>query len=189
MAEGKGAALPETVLAMVQSRLEGLGAGERRVLRAASVFGEVCWEGGVAALSGNATQAAEMRERLAALVEREILVRREESRLPGEPELAFRHALLRDGAYAMLTDADRALGHRLAGEWLERHGEGDALVLAEHFERGGERPRAAGHYRAAARQAHHGSDLRAAITHAERGLSCDTTGAHRLALLELLLHS
>ncbi|WP_437314316.1 protein kinase domain-containing protein [Sorangium sp. So ce385] len=188
VAEGKGAALPETVLAMVQSRLEGLGAGERRVLRAASVFGEVCWEGGVAALSGDATQAAEVRERLAALVEREILVRRQESRLPGEPELAFRHALLRDGAYAMLTDADRTLGHRLAGEWLERHGEGDALVLAEHFERGGERPRAALHYRAAARQAQLGSDLRAAIAHAERGLSCDVTGEHRLAFLEIFVY-
>ena len=62
---------------------------------------------------------------------------------PGEREYAFRHALLREAAYAMLTDADRALGHRLAGEWLEQRGESDALVLAEHFERGGEPARAA----------------------------------------------
>ncbi|XYI03028.1 protein kinase domain-containing protein [Sorangium sp. So ce1128] len=189
VAEGKGATLPETVLAMVQSRLEGLGAGERRVLRASSVFGEVFWEGGVAALSGDATQVAEVRERLAALAEREILVRRQESRLPGEPELAFRHALIRDGAYAMLTDADRALGHRLAGEWLERHGEGDALVLAEHFERGGELSRAALHYLAAARQAQLGNDHRAAIAHGERSLSCDTAGEHRLAVLEIFAES
>src|SRR3970282_1820569 len=39
--------------------------------------------------------------------------------------------------------SDRTLGHRLAGEWLQRMGEHDPVVLAEHFELGGERARAA----------------------------------------------
>src|SRR6185369_5729305 len=52
VAEGKGAALPETVLAMVETRLARLPFEARRVLRAASVFGEVCWESGVALLLG-----------------------------------------------------------------------------------------------------------------------------------------
>lgn len=43
----------------------------------------------------------------------------------------FRHALLRETAYALLTDDDRRLGHVLAGEWLEKQGEHDALVLAK----------------------------------------------------------
>src|SRR5262249_20615763 len=47
VAEGKGDRLPETVLAMVEARLSRLEEQARRVLRAASVFGEVCWEGGV----------------------------------------------------------------------------------------------------------------------------------------------
>ncbi|HVK70372.1 MAG TPA: protein kinase, partial [Polyangium sp.] len=67
----------------------------------------------------------------------EICLRHRESRFSGDEEYAFRHALLREGAYALLTDDDRALGHRLAGEWLERAGESDPLVLAGHFERGG----------------------------------------------------
>ncbi|MFS8071112.1 MAG: ATP-binding protein, partial [Byssovorax sp.] len=46
VAEGKGAALPETVLAMVEARLEGLETEARRVLRAASIFGEVFWHSG-----------------------------------------------------------------------------------------------------------------------------------------------
>src|SRR4029079_10810042 len=54
VAEGKRDALPETVLAMVQARLEGLDVEERRVLRAASVFGDVCWANGVAELLGSA---------------------------------------------------------------------------------------------------------------------------------------
>ena len=54
VAEGKDAALPETVLAMVETRLARLPFEARRVLRAASVFGEVCWEGGVIVLLGGA---------------------------------------------------------------------------------------------------------------------------------------
>src|SRR4051812_23110619 len=39
-------ALPETVLAMVEARLEALDTETRRVLRAASVFGQTFWRGG-----------------------------------------------------------------------------------------------------------------------------------------------
>ena len=53
----------------------------------------------------------------------------------------------------MLTDEDRALGHRLAGAWLERAGEGDATLLAEHFERGSEGARARRWYAVAAERA------------------------------------
>ncbi|KYF83603.1 hypothetical protein BE17_28730 [Sorangium cellulosum] len=45
VAEERGEALPETVLAMVQARLGRLPPGARAVLRAASVFGEVFCKG------------------------------------------------------------------------------------------------------------------------------------------------
>ena len=131
-----GQALPETVIAMVQSRLAVLGEEVRRMLRAASVFGEVFWMGGVARLLGSEDQLAWVREMLGSLVEQELLVRRSECRFPGEEEYAFRHVLLREGAYAMLVKTDRVLGHRLAGAWLKEHGEQDPSVLAEHLERG-----------------------------------------------------
>ncbi len=92
-------------------------------------------------------------EWVAKLAEQEMLIVRPESRFPGERELVFRHALLREGAYAMLTEEDRRLGHRLAGEWLEQHGEGDPMALAGHFERGGDGARAASFYLRAAEQA------------------------------------
>ena len=47
VAEGKGDALPETVLAMVQAASSALEVDARRVLRAASVFGQAFWRGGV----------------------------------------------------------------------------------------------------------------------------------------------
>ena len=196
VAEGRGAALPETIVAMVQARLEGLSPEARRVLRAASVFGEFCWSGGIAALLGAADRPTPsepgrapstlVSDWLPALVRQEVLVRRPESRFPGEEELAFRHALLREGCYAMLTEADRTLGHRLAGVWLEQYGECDPMVLAEHFERGSERARAGIHYMEAAEQAQRGGDTETAIARVRRGLACGVPEDLRLAMLGLL---
>ena len=52
VAQGRGAELPETVLAMAQARLERLEPSARLILRAASVFGETFWKSGVMALLG-----------------------------------------------------------------------------------------------------------------------------------------
>jgi tetratricopeptide (TPR) repeat protein len=182
-AEGKDQALPETVLAMVETRLGRLAVEARRVLRAASVFGEVCWEGGVTVLLGGAMGSTIVGEWLASLVEQEVLAVRAESRFPGEREFRFRHALLREGAYATLTEEDRRLGHRLAGEWLAQRGEGDPMVLAGHFERGGEGARAASYYLRASEQAFHVLDLDATIARAGLGLGCAPPQELRIALL------
>ncbi|APR83163.1 Adenylate cyclase [Minicystis rosea] len=183
--EAEEGALPETVLAMVQARLAGLDTEARRILRAASVFGDVLWPGGVAALLGEAT-AWSLGPWLEALTAQEILVRRASSRFEGEPELVFRHALLREGAYAMLTDEDRTLGHRLAGEWLEQRGEHEAALLAEHFERGGQPDRAGAFYTRAAQQALWGNDTDAAMAMARRGLDVGVPDDMRMLLLALL---
>jgi hypothetical protein len=183
VAEGRDKVLPETVLAMVETRLGRLALEARRVLRAASVFGEVCWESGVTLLLGGAMDATQVGEWLARMVEQEMLAVRPESRFPGERELTFRHSLLREGAYATLTDDDKQLGHRLAGEWLEQHGEGDPMVLAGHFERGDESARAARYYLRAAEQAFHVLDLDATMARGELGLRCAPPPELRIALL------
>ncbi len=185
VAEGREATLPETVLALVGARLSQHSAEARRVLRAASVFGDVIWSSGVAALVTD-TGDGEVARHLDELVEREVLTRRAESRFPGEVEYAFRHALLREGAYAMLTDADRALGHRLAAEWLERHGETDPLVLVEHFDRAGSAARAAQMLARMAQQAHGIRDFDRAIEYAQRGLALEPSTEIRGALLGVL---
>src|SRR5262249_35946069 len=123
---------------------------------------------------------------LATLVEQEVLVARRDSRFPGERELAFRHALIREGAYATLTAEDRHLAHRLAGDWLGQHGEADPMVLAGHFELGGQPARAAEFYLRAAEQALHVLDLEAVIARADLGLGCAPPVELRLALLGVL---
>jgi tetratricopeptide (TPR) repeat protein len=168
VAQGKGEELPETVLAMVQARLEALDVEARRVLRAASIFGQSFWAGGVSALLGGAPVDTWLRS----LVELELVVQGQGGRFAGEGEHAFRHALIREAAYTMLTEGDALLGHALAAEWLEQAGERDAMVLAEHYERGGEPARAAVWYRRAAEQAFEGNDLEAAIARASKGAAC-----------------
>ncbi|WP_437940977.1 protein kinase domain-containing protein [Sorangium sp. So ce341] len=189
VAEGRET-LPETVAAMVQAWIERFEPEARRLLRTASVFGEVFWPGAVASLLGGGPDVGDTGVELAAridqLVQQEALVRRPESRFAGELELAFRHALLAEGAYAMLTEDERVRGHRLAGVWLEERGESAHIVLAEHFERGGEPARAADLYCRAADQAARLGDTEAVIAHVRRGLACAPSDEHRLALLNVL---
>ncbi|HWO25256.1 MAG TPA: hypothetical protein VNO30_41235, partial [Kofleriaceae bacterium] len=184
-AEDNGGALPQTVLAMVESRLAQLPLEARAVLRAASVFGEVCWQTGVATLLGGTMAAETVGDWLTRLVDQEVLAVRPGGRFPGERELVFRHALFREGAYATLTDEDRRSGHRLAGNWLEHHGETEPMVLAGHAERGGDPARAARCYLRAAEQAFHVLDLAATLARVDLGLRCAPPPEVRFALLGL----
>jgi len=187
VAEGRSKSLPDSVLAMVEARLEELGVDERRLLRAASVFGSTFWAAGVAALLGRDRDAtvSEVEERLQSLVAHELVERRRSSRFPGQQELAFRHSLVREAAYAMLSVGDRTLGHRLAAQWLEDVGETDPMVLAAHLLEGQEPTRAARWLGRAAELALGGNDFAAAVELARRGLQSATDDEQRGQLLLL----
>ncbi|HWN69453.1 MAG TPA: AAA family ATPase, partial [Haliangium sp.] len=168
-----GDALPRTVAAMVDGRLGGLDPDARRVLRAASVFGRTFWAGGVRALVG-----VDVHGWLEVLVALDLIVAVADARLTKERGFCFRHDLLREGAYEMLTADDRVLGHRLAAAWLEAAGEQDARVLAAHFDRGGAPERALPYYIAAAQAALGSNDFDDAMALIERGLACGAEGPH-----------
>ncbi|HWN68560.1 MAG TPA: protein kinase, partial [Haliangium sp.] len=176
--------LPDTIVGMVHARLDALGNEAKRVLRAGSIFGKVFWDGGVEALLGD-SGVYDVREWLHDLVAGEIVTKQLESRIPGHDEYAFRHGLVREGAYAMLTAEDRRLGHRLAATWLQRAGERDQLVLAEHFQRGGDSEHAIPYFQRAAAQALEGNDLRATVTRAEKAVIAGAQGATLGALRSL----
>ncbi len=177
VADGKGDELPGSVLAMMQARMDRLPPPARRVLRAASVFGNLFWADGVAALIGRDETELPLSDWLQFLLDDELIGRRGDRRFPREDELVFRHALVREAAYSLLTEDDRRLGHRTAGEWLEAAGESDAVVLAEHYERGGEPVRAAAWWRRATEQALGANDLPATVARGARGLACLGDGA------------
>jgi hypothetical protein len=184
-AEGKGDEASGTVLALMQARIGRLPASARQVLRAASVFGETAARGGIHALLGGWMSDQEIDGWLTRLLEEEILEERSESRSSREKMYRFHHALVRDAAYSLSSDAERVASHLLAGEYLEAQGEPDSLVLAEHFVQGREPLRAAPHYLRAGEESYEANDAAAALSSAERGLACGSEGALRGALLGL----
>ena len=188
MAAGRSDALPDSVLAMVQARLDTEGPAGKRVLRAAAVFGERFSRAGIAALLGAVPDDETIADAIQRLEEHELIARAAPPLRQGDVEYVFAHALVREAAYAMLTDEDQQLGHRLAGNWLEQAGAGDAMVLADHFRRGGEPARAVPYYERAAAQALAGNDLGAAIDRAETGIqggaAAETIGRLRLIQAE-----
>ena len=184
--EGRADDVPATVLATLEARLARLEPGARKVLRAASVFGEAFWQGGVLELIGrDSAEGVSLGHWLVTLVDRDLLVPRRATRFAGQPELAFRHALLRDVAYAMLTEEDRLRGHRLAAAWLAARGESEPAVLAEHEEAAGDLRAAAEHWADAAALAFSHNDLERATSLVERALKQELAPPSRAAALFL----
>jgi tetratricopeptide (TPR) repeat protein len=175
--------LPDTVLALTHSRIERLDPDARRVLRAASIFGKVCWPRGLAALLGVSSDDRDLSGWIDTLVQAEVLEPAAESRLKNEVALAFRADLLREAAYASLTESDRAKGHLLAGTWLESVGESDALRIAEHFDRSADRSRALAWWPRAATTALKAGGFEAAVELCSRARALDPRGAARGRLL------
>jgi tetratricopeptide (TPR) repeat protein len=177
VAAGRDDVFPDSVLGTVEARLDAEGSEAKRVLRAASVFGERFSKAGLAALLGGERHADEAGDWLKMLATRELVGAASIAPGSADPQYAFRHAIVREAAYATLTEEDRVLGHRLAGEWLERTGYADAATMAEHFLRGAEPVRAIRWYVRAAEQALEANDLAAAIERARRGAECGAAGA------------
>jgi predicted ATPase len=99
---------------MAQARLERLDPAARRVLRAASVFGETFWRGGVEAILGEADTAAW----LAVLVDQDMISVKDDGRFPAE--MKFQHKLVWEAVCESMTEDDRAAGRRIAEQWLEQ---------------------------------------------------------------------
>ncbi len=183
---GSDRTLPDSVLLMLQARLDGVDPHGRRVLRAASVFGERFTTGGVAALVAD-RPADDARDHLRNLAAAELIVDQPGGDgTPAGERWAFRHALVRDAAYATLTGADRVTGHVLAGDWLAHTGAAPPAVIAEHFIRGERSDRAVPWFVRGADAALAGNDFAAAIDLAERALAAGATGETAGAIHDLI---
>ncbi|PZR60713.1 MAG: hypothetical protein DLM71_10240 [Chloroflexi bacterium] len=107
--------LPDSIQALLAARIDGLPGAEKRLLQEAAVVGRVFWP---AALLG--VTDGEHRTLLDSLERRGLVVARPTSTLPGQTEYLFRHALIRDVAYASVPRARRASAHADVAEWMER---------------------------------------------------------------------
>jgi eukaryotic-like serine/threonine-protein kinase len=164
---GRSTAAPQSVLAMLQSRLESLGSRERRTARLASVFGLSFTSEIVASLAED--EPLEVERMLEALVAHEIL-EHIDGPIDSLETYRFRSIYWREAAYSTLTDPDRISAHRAAGELLVARGGTSPLALAHHFEQGRD-PRACEAYVHAAAFALAGGDAKAALALVDRGVS------------------
>ncbi|HUG64298.1 MAG TPA: adenylate/guanylate cyclase domain-containing protein [Gaiellaceae bacterium] len=121
--------LPDTVHAVLASRIDLLPESEKRALQTASVIGRVFWEEPVRELMGDVDID------LGVLVDREFVLAQTQSSLAGETEYLFRHQLTREVAYASLPKAERGRLHAAVANRLERgRDEKLAGLLAHHYE-------------------------------------------------------
>ncbi|MCC6738197.1 MAG: tetratricopeptide repeat protein [Planctomycetia bacterium] len=130
--------IPDSLLGVLVARIDAQSAACHEALKAAAVLGRVFWP----ALLPPATASGVEEARDAGLV-----LASPDSVLHGEPALQFRHALLRDAAYGLLTKRDRAASHSAAAAALEataaRAGRAALTLAAGHREEAGELDEAA----------------------------------------------
>ncbi|MGH2981659.1 MAG: adenylate/guanylate cyclase domain-containing protein, partial [Solirubrobacterales bacterium] len=130
-------ALPETVHSVLAARLDSLAPFERRLLQQAAVVGQNFWEGILLRAAGQSERA--VREALASLQDKELVIANPASRLAGEREYVFKHALIRDVAYGMLPKAIRCRQHFGVGGFIEERvgerGERAVALIADHYGR------------------------------------------------------
>ncbi len=172
---------PPSIVALVQARVKKLNAEARRVLRASSVFGGGFSKADIFALLGASNPekkagaaAVDLDRELDVLVEAELLSRQQPSN--DVEQFSFKNALIAQAAYAMLTEEDRLLGHRLAAERFAGSRDRDPMVIADHFQRANDDRRAAIYLTRGAELALETNDFEVAIERAEQGALAGAAG-------------
>jgi predicted ATPase/class 3 adenylate cyclase len=146
--------LPTSVRAIIAARLDSLPADERSVLVDASVVGRVFWRGALAEMGDRDGLAAS----LSSLEDRGLIGREAVSRIKGDQQFAFKHALVQEVAYQTLPRGARRERHAAVARFLSATtaiGQSHE-ALAHHWREAGETDRAIEQLVAAAEQAAHG---------------------------------
>jgi class 3 adenylate cyclase/tetratricopeptide (TPR) repeat protein len=127
--------VPETLHALVASRLDGLSAAERSLLQDASVLGHSFSATSVAAVGG--VPESQVEQLLEGLARKQIVARDEDPRSPERGQYVFVQALVRTVAYGTLARQARKAKHLAAARYLEETWPGEARdiveVLASHY--------------------------------------------------------
>ncbi|MEX0849983.1 MAG: AAA family ATPase [Gaiellaceae bacterium] len=133
--------LPTSVRAIVAARLDALPPAERSVLVDASAVGRVFWRGALARMASR----EDLSRLLGSLEERDLVRREAVSRIQGDQQFAFKHALIHEVAYLRLPRAARRERHAAVAAYLEETtgavGQSNE-ALAHHWREAGEHERA-----------------------------------------------
>jgi class 3 adenylate cyclase/tetratricopeptide (TPR) repeat protein len=125
-------AVPETLTALIASRLDALPPAERVLTADAAVLGQSFTLAGLASVSG--VEPEDLAARLRALVSREIFTIQADPRSPERGQYVFVQALIREVAYNALAKRDRKARHLAAARFFETLGTDEvAGGLAGHY--------------------------------------------------------
>jgi tetratricopeptide (TPR) repeat protein len=125
--------VPETLHALIASRLDGVSGEERRLLQDAAVLGKTFTRDGLQAL---ADAGGELEALLSSLVRKEVLGVQADPRSPEHGQYGFLQDLVRHVAYEMLSRRERRAKHLAAAAFLEGAFAEDvevAEVIASHY--------------------------------------------------------
>ncbi len=161
-------ALPRTIEATIQSRLDRLPEAERALCRRASVWGRAFTLDEARAVGVDDPEVA-----IAALARRDLLITRGRRRGVSSQ---LKSALVAEVAYASLDDALRIELHRAAAAHLATVHDADPEERARHHALGGQDEAAAIAYDLAAHAAIRRGDAQSALRCAERALGSGATG-------------
>lgn len=164
-ASGRDARHAPTIQAAIQVSLDALEGECRDAVGRLSVFGLTCWDAALHSLGMHGSEGL-----MKAVVAAEVLSEQNTSRFTGTREWLFKHALVRDVAYASLGERERHELHALAAAWLSTMGE-DSATVAGHYDLGGEHSKAAEYWAKAAQRALATNALTDALSMAERALA------------------
>jgi hypothetical protein len=162
---GRDTGAAPTIEAAIQVSLDALDDTCRDAVARLSIFGLAGWDDGLVALGVAMPESA-----LKQLAAADLVMEQAESRLAGAREWTFKHALVRDVAYASLGEAQKKVMHAIAGAWLAKMGE-DAAIVAKHFDMGDRPSEAANYWEKAARRALATNALSEAVRMAEMALA------------------
>jgi len=171
--QGKGLSGAATIEAAIQVSLDALDDPVRDAAGRLTIFGLSGWDLGLSSLYDPAMSMPGLLPPdvlLGRLVASDILVESAKTRFAGTKEYLFKHALIRDVAFAMVGDDMKRMLHARAAAWLESVGE-DAATVAHHYDHGGHHGEAAKHWEVAARRALATNSLSDAATMSERALA------------------
>jgi class 3 adenylate cyclase/tetratricopeptide (TPR) repeat protein len=128
--------IPDTLTAVLTTRLDQLEEASKQVLQMASVIGRRFNYETLSDLSGS---NGELDGLLTELLKRELI--REKSRLPQRIYM-FKHTLTQEAAYNSLLLKSRRELHRIVGESMERREPERVNEIGRHFREAGDRERA-----------------------------------------------
>jgi class 3 adenylate cyclase/tetratricopeptide (TPR) repeat protein len=122
--------VPETLQALIASRLDALSATERSLLQDAAVLGKTFTAAALAAVTGDPPSEDVLR----ALVRKELLSLDTDPRSPERGQYGFVQALIREVAYGTLARRDRRSRHLAAAHYFESIGDEElAGVVSAHY--------------------------------------------------------